>query len=121
MIQTAVDPLHNLVTMTAKGELTTEDYGKITPELEKLIGEHGKLNLLFDMSGVKNIEPAAAWQDLKFDTQHLNDFKRVALVGDAGWQEAFTKLGNPFTKAEVKYFSSTAEATDWLGQALGEA
>ena len=121
MIQTAVDPAHNLVTMTAENDLTAEDYEKITPELEKLIGKYGKLNLLFDMSGVKNIEPAAAWRDLKFDTQHLNDFERVAIVGDSSWQEAFTKLGNPFTSAEVKYFSSTAEATDWLGRELGGA
>ena len=121
MIQTAVDPSHNLVTMTAEGELSAEDYEKITPELEKLIREHGKLNLLFDMSEVGQLDPAAAWRDLKFDTQHLNDFKHVAIVGNAGWQEAFTKLGNPFTNAEVKYFSSVAEATEWLGQELGGA
>lgn len=121
MIQTAVDPSHNLVTMTAEDDLTAEDYRKIVPELEALIGKYGKLNLLFDMSGVKNIEPAAAWRDLKFDTQHLNDFERVAIVGDSGWQEALTKLSNPFTNAEVNYFGSAAEATDWLGQELGGA
>ncbi len=116
MIQTAVDPSRNLVTMTAEGDLTAEDYGKITPELVEFINEYGKLNLLFDMAKVKNIEPAAAWRDLKFDAQHLSDFKRVAIVGNAGWQEAFTRLGNPFTSAEVAYFENVAEATDWLGQ-----
>ena len=121
MIQTAVDAAHHLVTMTAVDDLTAEDYQKITPELEKFINEYGKLNLLFDMSGVKHIEPAAAWQDLKFDAQHLSDFKHVAIVGDASWQAALTRLGNPFTSAEVKYFSSVAEATDWLGQELGGA
>ena len=121
MIQTAVDPSHKLVTMTAEDDLTAEDYEKMTPELEKLIDEYGKLNLLFDMSGVEQVKPTAAWRDLKFDARHLSDFKRVAIVGNAGWQEAFTRLGNPFTSAEVRYFSSVAEATDWLGQELGEA
>ena len=121
MIRTAVDAEHNLVTMTAEDDLSAEDYDKIVPELEELIGAYGKLNLLFDVSGVDQVDPAAAWQDLKFDASHLNDFERVAIVGDAGWQEAFTRLGNPFTSAEVKYFSSEAPAIDWLGKELGEA
>ncbi len=121
MIQTAVDSDHNLVTMTAKDDLTAEDYEKIIPELEGLIGTHGKLNLLFDMSSIEQMKPAAALKDLKFDAQHLSDFARVAIVGNAAWQAAFTRLGNPFTSAEVKYFGSIAEATDWLGKELGKA
>ena len=121
MIRTAVDSEHNLVTMTAEGDLTSDDYDKVTPELERLIGAYGKLNLLFDMSGVDKVKPAAAWEDLKFDATHLSDFEHVAIVGDAGWQEAFTRLGNPFTSAEVKYFGSVGEATDWLGEAIGKA
>ena len=121
MIRTAVDAAHKLVTMTAEDELTAGDYDKITPELEELIGAYGKLNLLFDMSGVEKVDPAAAWKDLKFDTTHLTDFRRVAIVGGAGWQEAFTRLGNPFTSAEVEYFSSVGAATDWLGEELGKA
>ena len=115
MIETNIDPSGKLVTVVAEGDLTADDYEKLTPKLEALIRDHDKLNLLFDMSGA-GVEPGAAWQDLKFDVQHLTDFGRVALIGDSGWQEAFTRLGNPFTSAEVKYFDvvDRGEATDWV-------
>ena len=109
MIQTHIDNAGKLVTLTAQGELSAEDYEKVTPELERLIEEHDKLNLLFDMSSVEDVDAGAAWRDLKFDVQHLTDFKRVAIVGDSNWEKAATKLGNPFTSAEVRYFGA-AEA-----------
>ena len=112
MIDTNVDPSGKLVIVEAEGELTADDYKKLTPKLEALIRDHGKLSLLFDMIRA-GVEPGAAWQDLKFDVQHLTDFRRVAI--DAGWQEALTKLGNPFTSAEIEYFNAEEKeaATDW--------
>lgn len=116
MFKTDIDPSGKLVTVVAEGDLTADDYEKLTPKLEALIRDHDKLSLLFDMSGA-GVEPGAAWQDLKFDVQHLTDFERVEIIGDSGWQEAFTRLGNPFTSAEVRYFSGAdrGAATDWVG------
>ena len=118
MIQTHLDNNGKTVRVTARSDLRAEDYERLTPELERLIAEHGKLNLLFDMSNVDDIEPGAVWRDVKFDTQHLTDFERVTIVGDAGWEKTLTELGTPFTSAEVEYFKvdekDAAEA--WLAK-----
>ena len=111
MLNTKLDDSGKTVYVTAAGELSAKDYEQLTPELENLIDEHGKLNLLFDMSSVEDIDPGAAWRDLKFDTQHLTDFAKVAIVGDTGWEKVATKLGNPFTSAEVKYFGTSEKET----------
>lgn len=106
------------VYLTAQGRLAAEDYAKVTPELDKLTEEHDQLNLLFDMAEVQGVDPAAAWRDLKFDVQHLADFQKVAIIGDSGWQEVVTKLGKPFTSAEVRYFKVAEKeaATAWVGE-----
>ena len=117
MIHIQLDDEGKTVYVTAGEKLETEDYQRLTPELEKLIKERGKLKLLFDMSGV-NVDPGALWRDLKFDVQHLTDFEKVAIVGDAHWQEAVTKAGNPFTSAEVKFFGAAEKdvAVSWVAR-----
>lgn len=117
MIRTRLADNGKTVYLTAQGRLEAADYAKVTPELDKLTEEHAKLNLLFDMTEIHEVDPAAAWRDLKFDVQHLTDFGKVAIVGDSGWQEAVTKLGNPFTSAEVRYFKAAEKeaATAWVG------
>lgn len=106
-IRTTVDAQPKLVEMSAERDFTAQDYGKIVPEPERLIGQYGKLELLFDMRGVNQVKPAAVWRDLEFDASHLNDF---------GWQEALAKLGNPFTAAHVEFFGDRAKALDWVTQ-----
>ncbi len=47
----------------ANGKLSQEDYKKLIPEVERLIKEHGKINILFEMSQFHGWEPGALWED----------------------------------------------------------
>lgn len=117
MIQTEVDG--NTVEVKAIDKLTPEDYKNLTPRLEQLLKKHDKLNLYFDMTELGAVTPEVVWRDLKFDVQHLTDFKRVAIVGEAAWQQVLSKLGTMFSSAEVKYFKpeDKALASSWVNQA----
>lgn len=86
------------------GKLTDADYQQFIPRSEELIRQHGKLSVLFDMSGLQGWDMQAAWDDIKFSAKHFSDLKRVAMVGEKKWQQGMTEFCKPFTKAQVRYF-----------------
>lgn len=97
---------NNLVTLTLRGEVRSEDYADMVPKFEELTEKRGRLRLLVFVEDIEGLEPEAVWRDLKFDAKHLNDFERVAVVGDASWQAWSTWLGKAFTSAEVRFFEA---------------
>ena len=66
--------------------------------------EHGKLRLLFDMTGFHGWEVSAAWEDFKFGVEHFADIERLAMVGETRWQHGMATFCKPFTTATVRYF-----------------
>ena len=61
-------------------------------------------------------EMAAAWQDTKFGMRHFHDIERLAMVGEKAWEHGMAVFCKPFTKAEIRYFDSSAaaEAESWI-------
>ena len=100
------------------GKLVHEDYQHFVPEFERLIKQHGKLRLLFEMVDFHGWEPGAAWDDLKLGVKHYADLERIAMVGDKQWEKAMSLFCKPFTTAEVRYFdiARAAEARAWIEQ-----
>ncbi|MGZ9124419.1 MAG: STAS/SEC14 domain-containing protein [Candidatus Binatia bacterium] len=98
------------------GTLVKADYEQFVPEVERLIRQHGKLRLLFDMTDFHGWEASAAWEDFKFGVEHFADIERLAMVGEKQWQHGMAILCKPFTKATVRYFehADAAEARKWL-------
>ena len=105
-----------LAVIRTDGEVSEEDYERVVPRLEQLIRENGKIRLLLDVTQFEDATPAALWEDLKFDTKHLNDFERIAVVGNEGWEDAAAELASPLTSADVKTFGPEQEdkARTWV-------
>ncbi len=101
------------------GKLVKADYEQFVPEVERLIRQHGKLRMLFDMTGFHGWEAGAAWEDFKFGVEHFADIERLAMVGEKQWQHGIATFCKPFTRATVRYFdhANAAEARKWLGEA----
>lgn len=106
-----------LVEIKVSGKLVKEDYASFVPEFERLIRQHGKLRVLFEMSDFHGWELSALWEDLKFDLKHFHDIERLAMVGDKKWEKGMSVFCKPFTTADVKYFDAEdrAAAMVWLG------
>lgn len=109
----------DIILIRASGTLTKQDYESAVPELEHALGlaKHS-LRIMVRLEAFKGWEIGALWQELKFDFKHLNDFGRIAIVGEGKLEEWATKLSAPFTKSEMQFFSSDreAEARKWLGR-----
>jgi len=101
------------------GKLEKTDYALIVPEFERLIRQHGKLSLLFDMTNFHGWDAGAAWEDLKLYIKHFADIESIAMVGEKKWQHGMSTFAKPFTKAKVRYFdhADIAEARKWLSEA----
>ena len=101
------------------GKLVKADYEHFVPEFERLVSQHGKLRLLFDMTDFHGWELSAVWEDFKFGIEHFADIERLAMVGEKQWQHGMAIFCKPFTKAMVRYFehADAAEAQRWLGEA----
>jgi len=98
------------------GKLTREDYARFVPEFERLIKEHGKIGVLFEMADFHGWKAAALWEDLKVGVKHFADIERLAMVGEKRWEKGMSAFCRPFTTAEVRYFdrAQIGEARAWL-------
>jgi hypothetical protein len=105
-----------ILVIHVSGKLTKTEYQSFVPEFERLLGQHGKLSVLFDMTGFHGWEAGALWEDVKFDIKHHADIERLAMVGEKKWQEGMANFCKPFTKAKIRYFDhlALAEAREWL-------
>jgi hypothetical protein len=95
------------------------DYAQFVPAFERLVRQHGKLSVLFDMTDFHGWEAGALWEDTKFALHHFADIERIVMVGETRWQQGMTSFCKPFTTATVRYFDHTdaAVARTWLDEA----
>jgi len=105
-----------VVEVRVEGKLTTNDYETFVPEVERLIGQHGKLRVLFDMQDFHGWSAGALWEDIKFDLKHFRDIDRLALVGERKWEAGMATFCRPFTTATIRYFdrAQADDARRWL-------
>ena len=108
-----------MLVVNLSGKLVKADYPGFVSEFERLLRQHGKMRVLFDMTGFTGWDAGAAWEDIKFDLKHFADIERLAMVGDKQWQHGLTVIFKPFTKATIRYFdhADATEARKWLAEA----
>ena len=105
-----------ILEVQVSGKLVHADYQHFVPEFERLVKQHGKLRVLFDMADFHGWKAGALWDDIKFDLKHFNDIERLAMVGEKRWQKWMAALCEPFTTATVHYFAhdQADAALAWL-------
>jgi hypothetical protein len=104
------------------GKLTREDYEHFVPEVERLIGQHGKLRMVVQMHDFHGWTMGALWEDIKFDLKHFTHIERLALIGDRKWEAGMAVFCKPFTTATVRYFdeAQSQEAFTWIHEGVGQ-
>jgi hypothetical protein len=105
-----------ILEVQVSGKLTHEDYQHFAPEFERLVKQHGKIRVLFEMVDFHGWKAGALWDDLNFDLKHFSDIQRLAMVGDKKWEAGMSVFCKPFTTAKISYFDSaqSAAARSWL-------
>ena len=101
-----------ILVIQVSGKLVTEDYHFFESEFERLVREHGKLRVLFDITGFHGWEGG----EIKLSMKHFSYIERLATVGEKKWQQGMVKSYQHFTKAPIQYFdqANLVEAREWL-------
>lgn len=110
------EPSSSLITVRVSGRLSRVDYQQFAPVMERVIERVGKVRILFIMENFHGWDLGAIWEDIKFDLRHFSDIERVAMVGEARWQQWMAAFCRPFTTAKIRYFDSSEQpsAVSWL-------
>jgi len=108
----------NILEVQVTGKLTKEAYQEFVPLVENMVGQHGKIRILFVMHDFHGWEAGALWEDIKFDMQHFKDIERLAIVGETKWEKGMSLFCKPFTTAKIQYFdvAQVDEARGWIGE-----
>ncbi len=107
----------NYLFVRSRGRLVHADYEGLLPKLETLIRNHGRVRFLFEMVEFEGIELRAVWDEIRFDTRHLRDVERCAVIGNRAWEKWATKFaGVLFVGAQFRYFDAdqVEEARAWV-------
>jgi hypothetical protein len=105
-----------LLEVKASGKLSAEDYKDFEPAVESMIGQAGKIDILFLMHDFHGWDLGGVWEDTKFAGKHFRDIGRIAMVGDKSWEKWMATICKPFTMSKIKYFDSgeADQARQWL-------
>ncbi|PCJ90390.1 MAG: STAS/SEC14 domain-containing protein [Porticoccaceae bacterium] len=106
------------LTLKVSGQLTHKDYETITPMIDSALAEvkQPEIKALIDGTELEGWELRAAWDDFKLGLKHGNQFVKIAIFGNKGWQEMMAKIGSWFVSGEVKYFENEDAALEWLSE-----
>jgi ribosomal 30S subunit maturation factor RimM len=104
------------VYMVAQNRLDATDYENMKSQLKDHIQEHNKVHWYIEMEHFEGWSSSAYWKGIELKLPKEERLKRVALVGNLEWQEQFTEVLIPFTRAHIKFFDPDEKklAKEWI-------
>jgi hypothetical protein len=95
----------NVVTAVWSGDLSAEEVDALCGRLDLVAATHGAARLLVELADVADVEPAAAWEDLKV-IEGVAHLERLALVTDEHWVAIAARVDNTVVPAEIEVFDT---------------
>ncbi len=118
MIELKQIPDTNILIITAKGEITDDDYeDQIVPAVENVLENYEKLRFLYVLGEeYDGFEGDAMWEDTKIGMKHLTHYEKIGVVTDEKWIRRSVKAFGFLMPGEVKLFENDQldEAKDWI-------
>ena len=119
MIEVTETKSSNLLQIKIIDEATSADIGRIKPVLKKHALESSDPRLMFIFSGLEKWnEVVKLWTDLNMNSDQVNDFTRIALVGSESWKGWLTSAVERMVDTDLKFFgdSDMEQAQKWVNQ-----
>src|SRR5690242_10396092 len=106
------------IRIRASGRLGARDYDRFEHEFADELKRRNvpALLLLLDIRGFRGWTPGGLYRDLRWDLRNRRTFSKIAVIGDRSWHRWITAAGKPLFRAPMRYFSSEAEAENWLSR-----
>jgi len=94
------------------------DYARLLPAVDCLLKQHGRIRMLVELHDFHGWTAGARWEDIVVACHHFKGVERLAIIGEAKWEQGMATFCQPFTKAEARFFDHTkpSEARDWVNE-----
>ncbi|ASO06019.1 SpoIIAA family protein [Arenibacter algicola] len=104
------------VYMVAQHKLDAKDYENLTPVLTNHLKVYQEVSWYIEMQNFEGWTASVHWKGIELDLPNEKHLKRVALVGNVKWQELFTEVLLPFSRAHIKFFKPEDKdcAKEWI-------
>lgn len=98
------------------GEIDKADVEAIWTRFDDAKASGNKIRIFAEMRAMPSVSGGMILDKLKNLKTILSTVERIALVGDAGWLEIYTKLVDPITTADIRHFTldKREEAAAWI-------
>jgi|TARA_R100000935_G_scaffold26814_1_gene46874 SpoIIAA-like len=118
MIQFIETKKENLIAAKLSGKLNEENLKTVHERIHRIIDSGHKVNFYFEMEDFEGYTLKGFWEDIKTDAAHIDDYGKMAFVGEKKWQEWAAKATDFFTSSEVKYFDlkDKEQAKIWIAE-----
>lgn len=106
-----------VIAFKATDKIEKQDYDKLTEVLDKTERENEAVRLFIEIGDIRGMTGEALMKDIATYFKHVRKMEKVAVVGeDKLHEKTWTKLADPFMKAEVKFFPKKKQiiAEEWI-------
>ena len=110
----------DVIGIVCEGKLTEGDLKRMHTLLHERLQAADRPGLVIELTAFEGYDGLAAMrEDLKMDTAHSNDFRRIAVVGESKWMEWGTEFVDALTKSEMRWFdpNEADAAVTWARKA----
>lgn len=108
----------DVVGLTARGEVTRDDYRDVLePAVRSALEHHQKIRILYVIGDdVTGFAPGAIWEDAKVGLEHLGRWERIAVVTGKEWLRRSLRAFAWLIPSEVEIFdvADESEARAWV-------
>lgn len=106
----------NIIAFNVTGKVIKTDYDVLNPLLEKTEKEHDAVRLFIEVGQIEGITAEALLKDIATYFRHVKHIDKVAVVGKGKMEKAWTKVADPFIRADIKYFPMVEKdiAAQWI-------
>jgi hypothetical protein len=117
MAASIVEVVDDLITVHISGLLTHDELAAVQKAIVQQLHHAGMVRVLVLTEHFAGWEKGGNWGDISFQADHDGDIEKMAIVGDAKWEELtsiFTARGlRPFP---IEYFLSDEldKAREWI-------
>jgi hypothetical protein len=99
-----------------RGDLEDQALDGIWKRFDDAAASGSKIRVYAEMAGVPSVNASMILDKLKRLGTIMSTVERMAIVGDAGWLDLYTKIVDPITKPDIKHFTTDQrdEALAWV-------
>ncbi|MGF1466009.1 MAG: STAS/SEC14 domain-containing protein [Sandaracinaceae bacterium] len=98
------------------GTLTDEEVAPIWTRFDDAKAAGRTIRILSEVSAIPSVEGKMVIDKLKRIGTILSTVERMAIVGDQGWIDLYTRVIDPITKPKIRHFTTSErdDAIAWI-------